>query len=223
MAEDEKEPVPLSAYDFDPDDLVTLLVGPKERKMLVHGPQITAGSEFLAAALKREWIESQTREIKLPEEEPEIMAYYIEHVNFGKLPSEIYITTSPGLAKESGYKLSAQLYVLAERLLDSKCRNHVVRDFLRLRNMKCTRGGGWKTACIPFNIIYWGTMPGSPARRLLVDIHASFARKDWYPRDVFMDPAFKVDLLRKLLHNVETFGMVGEFRQLDLKAEDYRV
>lgn len=109
MAEDEKEPLPLPAYDFNPDDIVVLLVGSQERKMIVHSPQITAHSEFFAASLKKEWIEGQAREIKLPEEEPEIMAYYIEFVYFSKLPTDIYTTTSPGLEKEFGYKLLAEL------------------------------------------------------------------------------------------------------------------
>jgi len=32
MAEDEKEPVPLPAYDFNPDDIVVLLVGSQEQR-----------------------------------------------------------------------------------------------------------------------------------------------------------------------------------------------
>lgn len=75
MAEYTKEPVPSPAYDFNPDDTVILLVGPEEQKMLVQIPQITAHSEFFSAALKKEWVEGQTRQIMLPEEEPEIMAY----------------------------------------------------------------------------------------------------------------------------------------------------
>lgn len=221
MADNAKEPVPLPAYDFNPDDTVILLVGPEERKMLVYGPQITAHSDFFAAALKKEWAEGQTREIKLPEEEPEITAYYIEHVYFSKLPTEIYTTASPGLEKELGYKLLAQLYVLAERMLDSKCRNRILQEFLRLRDLKCATGETWNPTDVSANIIYQGTTPGSPARRLLVDIHASYARASWYPEDVHVAPAFLLDLVRKLLHDVEAFKTVGDFRLIDLKAEDY--
>lgn len=39
MEDSSKEPVPLPAYDFNPNDTVILLVGPEERKMLVHGLQ----------------------------------------------------------------------------------------------------------------------------------------------------------------------------------------
>jgi hypothetical protein len=223
MEDSSKEAVPLPAYDFNPNDTVILLVGPEARKMLVHGLQITAHSDFFAAALKKEWAEGQTRKIKLPEEEPEIMPYYFDHVYFGKLPTEIYTTASLGLKKELGYKLLAQLYVLAERMLDSKCRNRILREFLRLRDLKCTTGETWNPTEIPVNIIYQGTTSGSPARRLLVDIHASYARENWYPEDVNVAPAFLLDLLRKLLHDVEAFKTVGEFRRVDLEAEGYRI
>jgi hypothetical protein len=143
MAEIGKEPVPLPAYHFNPDDTAVLQDRQGEQKMLVHIPQITAHSEFFAAAFKKEWVEGQTREIKLPEEEPEIMAYYIEHVYFGKLPTDIYTPASPGLEKEEGYKSLAQIYVLAERLLDSACRNRILQEFMRLRDLKSEHGVKW--------------------------------------------------------------------------------
>jgi hypothetical protein len=223
MAENEKETAALPAYDFKSGNITILLVGYEERKMVVHSPQITAHSEFFTAALKKEWAEGQTREIKLPEEEPEIMAHYIEYVYFNKLPTDIYTTASPGLAKRQGYKILAQIYVLAERLLDSNCRNRILREVLRLRILKCAKDQEWNPTWVPVNIIYQGTMPGSPARRLLVDIHASVSREDWYSSDTCVDPSFSMDLARKLLRNVESFKTVREFRQLALKAEDYRV
>jgi len=223
MAEIGKEPLPLPAYHFNPDDTAVLLVGPEEQKMLVHGPQITVHSEFFAAALKKEWVEGQTREIKLPEELPEIMAYYIEHVYFGKLPTDIYTPASPGSEKIEGYKSLAQIYVLAERLLDSACRNRILQEFMRLRDLKCECDVKWNPVWYPINIIYHGTTTGSAARRLLVDIHASAAREDWYFNDACVDPLFLMDLVRKFLRNAEVFEMVGGCRRVELEAEDYRV
>jgi len=223
MAEKTKEAVPLPAYDFNPNDLVILLVGPEEQKMVVHSPQITAHSEFFAAALKKEWVEGQTRQIKLPEEEPDVMAYYIEHIYFGKLPTDIYTTVSPGLEKEQGYKILAQMYVLAERLLDSKCRNRILKEILRLRDLKCKTGVPWNPTCVPINIIYQGTTPGSPARRLLVDIHANGARDDWYPKDVRMDPVFLMDLVRRFLYAFERNEMLPSNNRIIIAAGDYTV
>ena len=223
MAEDGEEPVPSSAYEFNAGDVVILLVGPQERKMVVHSPQITAHSEFFTAALKKEWIEGQAREIKLPEEEPEIMAHYIEYVYFGKLRTDIYTTTSPGKDKKLGFQLLAQLYILAERMLNSECRNRILQEFLRLTNLKNAKGKNWSPHNVSIDIIYQGTTSNSPARRLLVDIHASIAHEHWYPEDVHVSPVFLTDLLRKFLHNVDHFTKVKSFRHLDLKAEDYRV
>lgn len=52
---------------FDKTDLVTLLVGPNEHEIAVYGIFLTRSSEFFKAALKKEWVEGQTRVIKLPE------------------------------------------------------------------------------------------------------------------------------------------------------------
>lgn len=223
MAENANEPVSLPAYDFSADETVILLVGPEEQKMLVHSPKITAHSEFFTAALKKEWIEGQSREIKLPEEEPEAMACYIEYAYLDKLPTDIYTTASPGLAKEQGYNILAQIYVLAERLLDSNCRNRILQEFIRLRDLECENDAKWNPVWVPINIIYNGTTTGSPARRLLVDIHASVASETWYLPDLNVVPAFLMDLVRKFLRNVEGFEIVEEFRRVDIKAEDYRV
>lgn len=162
-------------------------------------------------------MEGRTREVKLPEEEPELVAYYIEYLYSEKLPTRIYTTESPGTTKAAGYKLLAQLYVLAERLLDSECRNSIITEILRLWNLKNSEGTRcWGPTGVPVNIIYEGTTAGSPARDLLLDIHANYARHHWYPKDDNLHLAFVIDLVRRFLRNVETFERVKEFRPREL-------
>ena len=216
MASNVDEPALALAYHFRPDDAVTLLVGPEEHKMLVHGPQITAHSEFFTAALNKEWVEGQTREIKLPEDDPELMTYHIDHVYSNRLPTDVYTTGSPGFRKKAGYKKLAQLYVLAKRLLDSRCRNRIIQEMLRLRALICATGYPSNPSLDSVNIIYQGTTPGSPARRLLIDMYAYTARGRRYQRDADVDPAFLMDLVRK-------FSGTRTFIGLALAPGDYLV
>jgi hypothetical protein len=62
-------------FDFNQEDLVTLLVGPEQKKMVAHGTYLARDPEFFQAALKKEWIEGQIRIIILPEQSPEVMAH----------------------------------------------------------------------------------------------------------------------------------------------------
>ena len=69
-----------TSYNFSHDDIITLIVGPEEVKMSVHGAYLTRDSEFFKAALKKEWVKDETRVIKLPEEDPVMMAHYMTFV-----------------------------------------------------------------------------------------------------------------------------------------------
>lgn len=57
-----------STFSLREDDLVTLLVGPEEHKLLVHKSCITRNSDFFKTAMKKEWTEGQSRIVKSPEE-----------------------------------------------------------------------------------------------------------------------------------------------------------
>lgn len=71
--------------DTNHEDLVTLLVGPEQQKMIVDGTSLARDSGFFKAALKKEWIEGQTRTMILSEECPEVIAQQISYTTSGKL------------------------------------------------------------------------------------------------------------------------------------------
>jgi hypothetical protein len=153
---------------------------------------------------------------------PEIVAYYMEFVYSNKLPTDIYTTASPGFGKLAGYTVLAKLYVLAERLLDAKCRNRVLQELVRLRGLALA-GQLYSPNIAIVNIVYEGTAPGSAARRFLLDLHASHGRDIWYPHAAERNPTFMEDLVHVLLRNVEKFNSVDQFRHIEVKAEDYFV
>jgi hypothetical protein len=78
---------------YSHDDLVTLLVGPDEQKMVAFGHQLSKNSEFFKSALKKQWVEGQTRVIRLPDEDARIVEEYLDFVSGGVLP---YTASEPG-------------------------------------------------------------------------------------------------------------------------------
>jgi hypothetical protein len=75
----------ISASQFGTESMMTLLVGQDEQAMVVHVNHLTRDSEFFAAAMKKEWVEGQTRVIRLPEEYPDIVAHYLSFLYSGKV------------------------------------------------------------------------------------------------------------------------------------------
>jgi hypothetical protein len=153
---------------YSQDDLVTLLIGPDERKMLAFGNQLSKNSEFFKSALKKQWGEGQTRVIRLPEDDAEKVEGYLDFVYGRVLPS-----SAIGCAdefKSASYEPILQLYTFGERILDTSIRNAVIKEILRLSNLEDDDGACWQPSFTDVEVIYEGTPAGSAARRLLVDI-----------------------------------------------------
>jgi hypothetical protein len=151
--------------NFNAENAITLLVGPKKQKMIVHASYITRISAFFAAALKKEWDEGQTRTIQLHEETPEMMAHYLDWVYTSQLPTKDCGLFHPESAKIAAHDLLAELYVLGERRLDSDFQNAITAEFVRLR-LILHGSPGCRTSqrVTSVNTIYQGTPVGSPAR-----------------------------------------------------------
>jgi hypothetical protein len=196
--------VPPPTHKFTTDNLVTLDVGPNHHKIIVHRHSITRTSEFFAAALKKDWTEGQTRTIELPEEIPEHMEYYCEYLYSSELPTKCSTHMKDGDNMEAGFELFANLYVLGERRMDTKLRNAVAHEILRIQALSLVNTGDFgarMAPCVPstaaVNIIYQGTPERSPARRLMVDLVVAFGNKACHSSQV--DRAFSFDVMEGFL------------------------
>jgi hypothetical protein len=183
----------VDTFDFNQEDLVTLLVGPEQKKMVVHGTYLARTSDFFKAALKKEWTEGQTRTINLPEECPEIMAHYLSYTYTKRLSSrdQIYHGKSDF---DYIYTLLATLYVCGERFINPVIQQAVIKEIFRLMQKRDLRGVTWYPIQEEVNIIYRGTPENSPARRLMIDIHLADGNKNWICEK--LEPAFLVDLAK---------------------------
>jgi hypothetical protein len=74
---------------FDKEDAITLLVGPEKRELLAHADYIAFSSDFFKAALKKEWLEGQTRTVPLPVESYEDMTTYLKYIYSAQLPVQL--------------------------------------------------------------------------------------------------------------------------------------
>jgi hypothetical protein len=207
---------------FGVDNMITLLVGPEEQHMTVHREFLSQDSKFFQAALKKEWVEGQSREIKLPEELPIHIGYYIEHMHGLALPTHVFTKKPqfPDGTTGPQFELLAELYVLGERRLDAKYQNKIMHEFFRIVEVSKTYPG---VDCV--NALFRGTTRNSPARRMVVDYAAYCTNAYWpkYIRDDVPDAEFFRDLSVVFLQRMARHTLVSEIRGGPLKVEDYLV
>jgi len=225
--------LPGPTFAFRSCGIVTLVVGETQTPMSVHERFITRTSEFFATALKKAWGEGQTRVIKLPEEDPVHLAYYLDWIYTRKLPTDVYrgssqigaTITLPASCYDSHMILS-HLYVLGERMLDTDFRNSVLEELIHVTDLEMFPESPAICSSIGpplqvISIIYQGTTSASPARRLLVDWCLAFGHQAQY--NILHDKEFLVDIAESFSDKVEKGLASSEFRSVSLRYGEYRV
>lgn len=193
-------------FSFDIGDSVTLVVGPEKREMLVQANVLERGSGFFKAALKKEWLEGQTHRITLPDDTHQAMTDYLNFAYCSRLPSSHFLTRAACIASPLAYASLATLYVMGERLIDSRLKNGVILEWLRLLYLCGIPAGVPGMDAI--NIIYEGTTPGDSARRFLADMYANYSLSSWLDDDD-CNSEFVLDLAKEAInrrtpHNMRT-------------------
>jgi len=208
------EPNPPSRYGKD--EIVTLLVGDERTEMLAFASCLSFHSEFFKVALKKEWAEGQTHTIKLPEEEPEIVAQYLDYVLGKGLPTD---STKMDPRDGEVYWTLTILFAFGERVLDSKLRNAITAEIIRFTTIPAPDGSYILPSELPINNIYNCTTSASPARRLMVDLYMHVGDTTWVVDT--LHPAFLKDLAEALMLQVQTSALPC---RISLKsAEQYSI
>jgi hypothetical protein len=200
---------PSSSYGKD--DMITLLVGEDEEEMFAYGSYLSLYSGFFKAALKVEWAEGQTRTVKLPEEDPETVTFYLDFLYGKGLPTY----SVKGESDNESHRILAELYALGEGRLDSKIQNATLKEILRLTKV----GKRYYPDYPAIDIIYKSTTATSPTRRLLVEVYVSHGTATWIWTG--MHPVFCQELAMALLTEVQSNTLPFRFR--DLIVDDYLV
>jgi hypothetical protein len=185
-------PLPSNMH-FDKGEAVTLIVGEEKQEMLVHACHISKNSEFFRTALRREWLEGQTRTITLPVDDPKTVTHYLNFTYSGELPSEPLETGCQETRIRCTHENLANLYSLGVRLLDNAVRNAATKRFLQIHEIAEDFPDQHS-----IDIIYQGTSEEDPARRLMVHMYLSRAGSGTLKREA--DPGFLFDVAQALFY-----------------------
>ena len=154
------------------DDLVHVEVGigEKSKTYAIYSSTLTTRSLFFRKALSGSWIEADERVVHLPEDDVgtfELYLHYIYNNEFACIsngPDYQYGRTERGDL--------ARLYVLCEKLQDSRSKNYIVQA-LSDSIYKVHSDNRWRVPETEvLDILYKGTVKGSLVRRMVVDIFA---------------------------------------------------
>jgi hypothetical protein len=166
---------------------VTIQVGlePNDAKFVAHESFLTARSEFFRRAINGSWKESDTRVVKLPEDDPEIFALYINYIYTGQLvtaqkSNEEFATLDFidfGKIIHAEYHALFCVYVMAEKFVDIATKKAVLAAAIEVTGSKSLEGRWEVPTFITINTVYSGTPQKSPARRLVTDMCSSLPLK----------------------------------------------
>ena len=149
---------PLIDVDSVSGEIVAILVG--DQTFYVHGTLLSRSSGFFQDALKPEWRTDLSKLIDLADAKPE---------EFAKYSQWLYTQTVsiPDL-NATGWSIPlCRLYVLGERIMDAKFQDCVLGNLIDLYTTKKK-----KISLEAIGTIYRGTLPSSPARRLMAEFCA---------------------------------------------------
>ncbi|KAK5717818.1 hypothetical protein LTR15_008659 [Elasticomyces elasticus] len=174
-------------------EIVEVVVGPEKRKFHLHDQILRSGSAFFEAALSKEWKEGQTRVVLLPDDAASLVDRYVQWLYTGKV----------GVTQDTGrtdYATLAGLYCLGEKLMHGAFQDRIVDAFVSGTREPVKNAFYPATCSHPMkdvvDDIYKGTPKGSPARRLMVDMHVMQGTSAWidveHPESV--NHEFAVDL-----------------------------
>ncbi|KAK5716560.1 hypothetical protein LTR15_009451 [Elasticomyces elasticus] len=180
---------------------VKLLVGPKALPVTVHEELLRSRAAFFDAALNKCWAEGRSGQVMMPEDNPDIIKLYVQYLYTGKIYLE-RTTTSAKLKNSDnlpGYIVLAEAYVFGERIQDSTFKNSVV-SAVPARATEVLDNTYWYPITNAVDIIYKGTMAGSLARRLMVELHVLRGGANFISEDHEMNnKEFLADLARTML------------------------
>ena len=194
---------PANRRRLDLHETVTLLVGPSKEKFTVLKLFLVKSSDFFKACCKEgaAWVESETKTIEMPEEDPKIFSAYLqwlytqELVIFDGFNIESVKDADLKTTEEAAclaYDRLVQFAMLADRLVDSAFNNEIVNNFISIEQAS---EFGMSTQT---KVDLHSALPeNSPIRRLMVRLTMQRIDTDYLNRrGKDLSQEFAVDLLR---------------------------
>lgn len=116
----------MSSFEFDYNNLITVLVGKDEERFTVHKDNICEKSKFFEAALSGEnWLEAKEKLVRLPDVDPQAFQAYAHWCYTNKVVLEVCYQSTAVTEREQKFAYT-ELYILADVLDDAELRKHVL-------------------------------------------------------------------------------------------------
>lgn len=110
------------------------------------------------------------------------------------------------------------MYVYGEKIMDLRFKHAVVKAIIRSTHHRHEDGKVYMPVTDTVNTIYGGTLDGSPARKLLVDLFMCYGHSGWMG-DFEYDPGFLRDLV---LARMQINEGAKEVYKDEIEAKRYR-
>jgi hypothetical protein len=200
---------------------------PQVQTFFVHKDALVSASPFFAKALRNyepddpdtlaAWVEAETGVIKLPEDEPEVFANYLELV-YHKTVHSFIAPDSAGLRNDSSdttnlvayyeefrarvwkYQTSLCLvYVFAEKVQDITAKKLLLTALVESTSLEDINYHSYLPMSEQVNIIYNGVPSSDPIREFLTDCYVSLGRESLgsggWPKASLYHPEFLDDVM----------------------------
>lgn len=173
--------------------IVTINVGSVPTAATTHEDRLCQSSDYFKAALSKDWVEGQKREVNFEDKDVGSVISYIDWLYADRLPEDI-----PGLINGLFWVELAHLYIFGEYVQDAHFCNAVLSMMI-----DCIDRTRFPIAAEATKVIYDGTVAGSPLQRFVAYVYAHDAAKQWfmgeqeYPNKFLMNVAAQLAKSRK--------------------------
>jgi hypothetical protein len=179
--------------------IVSLDVGPHPEIYAVHEDLLCEHSPFFQAAVKEEWREPHDR-IPLPHDDPDVVCLYLHWTYAGRILSRKSDSTNEESDNEINFLVDA--FIFGEKVQDSRFKDAVIDAAIKSTLSSDMDGVPCFPGVMAVNRAYKGTPPGSPLRRLMIDLWARHGRDTWERED--LNGEFLTELVGELLASRDT-------------------
>ncbi|KAM0723838.1 hypothetical protein Q7P37_000828 [Cladosporium fusiforme] len=167
----EQSPSLLLSCDFSKSFDVLVGKPPAQQQFSVYTDVLTKRSGFFRAARSSQWLSDTKKPADLEDEDPEVFSIYLKLVYAGATSLHLLNANAiDGLENmenvKAGYSILIDLYLLADKLQDSKAANEIIDEIIRISDIS-----KFCPCASVVNKAYEFTGENNPLRRLMRDFY----------------------------------------------------